>query len=797
MGITSQDPTRVFTDIYGHTSISKVDYILTNADLTDCNVKIFEPYISDHRAILLEFNAELDAKAQSKLKVVRALNEQNLNNFIFHIKNCDFHDVYENDDADSCFKALISTIQHIFEFCCPLRKLTNNGNNQTKYWLTPEIVLAKKQLMNLYWLQSNLKTSDTINLYKKAKSTYTSMLRESKRKFYNELIISSDNKSRTVWSMVNTLTGRSGRGQSVELDVDGVIFDNSDELVNIFAEYFSTITQSSLDHYYQNTLSTSCTTSCSLDTTFFFHPVLDCEIADTVKSLRKNKSSGADSISAKVLKLISTEISRHIAHCINLSISSGVFPSVLKRAIVIPIPKNNDIHVISNYRPISLLSTFAKVFERIVLNRMMKYLDKFNILASAQHGFRSGRSTQTAAICLVDYVYKSLDDGFHVAGLFFDLSRAFDSLSFQFILDKCYNLGFRGVFLDWLRSYLEGRSMCVKLENSLSADHSVNLGVPQGSVLGPLLFLIFINDLPGNLRMMFVDSLAPQNALMVRKYLLTLFADDVSVVITAPSFEELQRLCGVLVSCFADWCHRNNLMINIRKTECIYFTLCQSDQQLIIHYLNDDVLSKESAKFLGIHLDSGLRWFTHVDSLCNKLNSSYFAISRVKDFLPPESLRNIYYCLVYSHLSYNILLWGNSSDVGRAFILQKRILRMMYNIPPRQSCRALFVENCILTLSSIFILKCLLHVKENEADMIKLSSFHNYKTRSEGLLHIPKHRTAKFEMSPTYQSIKLYNHLPFSIRHLNYNEFKKNVKSLLLEKCYYTVNEYLYDCIRT
>lgn len=272
--------------------------------------------------------------------------------------------------------------------------------------------------------------------------------------------------------------------------------------------------------------------------------------------------------------------------------------------------------------------------------------------------------------------------------------------------------------------------------------------------LGLLYFYSKLMILPF-LRAMFQSLLIFRHfSSQIREILMGWFADDVSVVVSALTLEELLTLCKLILQNFVNWCHKNNWMINIDKTKCIYFTISHSDRKLVIIHLDGGILSQNGTKTLGIQLDDKNKWDMFFDYVCKELNNFYYSLNRVRTLLSLESLISVYYSLVYSHLSFNIFLCGNSSNVERPFIVQKRILHMIFSIPQRSSCRPIFMDNYILNLSSIFILKCLLYVKENKQNIVQLSSFHNYNTRSKKTLFISKHRTTKFELSSFYQMYK-------------------------------------------
>ena len=404
-------------------------------------------------------------------------------------------------------------------------------------------------------------------------------------------------------------------------------------------------------------------------------------------------SSGADFISTKLLKEIAPLIITPLHYLINISLETGFVPAEMKLAKIVPVFKDGNCHEYTNYRPISLLSSFSKLLERIVSRQLIRFLHINEIFYKHQYGFRAGHSTSHSVLHLTDKIYNSLNQkpSGKTLTIFIDLKKAFDTVNHQILLDKMENYGVRDSANLWFKNYLNDREQFVFINGIESEKEKISCGVPQGSVLGPLLFLLFINDLPN-----------------ATNFLTLLFADDTTFQVSGTDLNELFNIANVELEKSAVWFKANKLTLNVKKTKFMVFSETNSEIGNNRLKIGDTTIEQVGTnckekyfKFVGHVLDDRLSWEGHIEHITKKMASANFGINSSKNFLPLNIRKMLYYSLFESHLNFGNMLWGCAKQtlLRKVETMQKKCIRNVALKSFRSHTEPIFKELQILNFA--------------------------------------------------------------------------------------------------
>ena len=516
---------------------------------------------------------------------------------------------------------------------------------------------------------------------------------------------------------------------------------------------------------------------------FFILPCTSTEIFNII-NLQKVKSTNLSNIHMKVIKSISVPLSFILEKILNLCMLQGVYPSSLKMARVVPLHKAGDCSDINNYRPISTLSNLNKIFERILHHRIENFIEKHNLISRFQFGFRTGKSTTMAIFHLVQDILVGLEGGRYTICLFLDLKKAFDSVNHQILLEKCNFYGLRGKINDLIRSYLTDRSQYVAFNGADSQFARVRSGVPQGSVLGPLLFNLFFNDIC-NL------SGAKKN----------LYADDAVLYITCDTFMDCISELKIFLNVLSGWLNCNCLIPNISKTKLMIFgpsgrTYTDLPQ---ITFRNEILEWVSVFEYLGLSLDNRLLFNIQIEKVCSRIARGRGIIYRLSSFFPINILLSLYNTLVYPHTIYNVVIWGGvaKTRINRVNVALNKTLRIIlgvrYNLVgvPLMDTNSMYRDLSVLKFSDIYVYFIALFIYSifygtnqylfNELISVNIPS-HGYNTRGNNL-SVPYFRLEHSKQFPSSRCIEVFNKLPiYLFQPSSISVFKRNLRSYLLSK---------------
>ena len=488
-----------------------------------------------------------------------------------------------------------------------------------------------------------------------------------------------------------------------------------------------------------------------------------------VESLKRTKQD-LNYISVYLFQKYHETFLPFLCNLINLSFTTGVFPNHFKHATVVPVyKKRGDRRSVNNYRPIAILPFIGKIFEKCIFNRIVDFTTTNNIISPYQFGFTKGRSTQDAIFLLSEKIYDcwNNDNSSMLLNIFVDFRKCFDTIDHRINLKRLELYGINGIFLKLLQSYLTDRTQSVRIIDEISSSRPLTVGIPQGSNLACLCFLIVINELPN----------------ISDKFSSILFADDCTLSFKCNE-SQAEQLCNVELDKFLTWATANKLSINVEKTYCIAHTYRNiNTDRLNISINNINLQFCEEGLFLGVSIDTKMKFRKHINDICSKLSKAIGIIYKLcNDGAPKSVLIQLYYSLAYPYINYNVCSYAGTYDthLNRIFLLQKRLIRIINRRPFLEHTDELFFSSEILKVHDVYKLNIGLFMHDNSSTgQFNRTHSHNTRNRNDFLPN-------RARLTITQNSIKvigpnIWNSIPENIRALpTKTSFKNQYKTYLL-----------------
>ena len=658
------------------------------------------------------------------------------------------------------------------------RKLKRIGKKRAP-WITKGLLnrIHRRDLIKKKAISSN--DHDMWEQFKCARNQANNAIKQAKKRYFSDNLKVSKGNPRKTWNLINELTSRNTSKSTniLEIQVDNRTISSPGDMAEAFNDHFTNIGQVLAQEVPAAEVNPECYLS---HTDKAFHlktPSLDV-VFNLLRNIDEKKATGLDMIPSKLLKMAASIVTPSLTAIFTKSIITGIYPTEWKMARVTPVFKKGEKSDLNNYRPISVIPVVSKVFEKIVYDQLYQYLNDNQFLSSCQSGFRSLHSTLTALLEATNSWSVNIDNGFLNGVVFIDLKKAFDTIDHEIILRKLSYFGADQATAKWFQSYLSNRTQRCNVNGNLSTASTVTCGVPQGSILGPLLFLMYINDLPNCLRVA-----APR-----------MFADDTSITLSAKTVADLKLAVTSELNNLTCWLRANKLSLNVAKTELMIIgsrqRLNTQCEEINISIDDRTITRVDHVKSLGLTIDAQLSWSKHVDEISKKVSSAIGALKRVRPFIPTDVAVQIYNALILPHFDYCSPVWD-----GMSGCLSDK-LQKLQNRAAREITQSPFDTSSNLLLAMLSWEKLSLRRKKQKALIMYKTlnelapdylqclfterHVNDYNLRNlEGKLSLPKPNTNYLKRSFCYSGACLWNNLPQDLKSVcSIGQFKRGIKKV-------------------
>ena len=700
-------PTRVT-----HTSCTLIDNILSNSSMNNLESRIIQNIISDHYPIF-HVTSNLKKKVKPTYFKTREITDEKVRQFNDILNMNEWNNVLNTQNPQLSFNNFHDEFDSTFNLFFPVKEVKINKNiHKIEAFMTGGLMISRRKKMKLAALCAKYRTQTNINNYKRYLDIYNKAIKDAKKIFYRNELQSNKDNLRKTWQTLREVISKSNDKTSCidEIKMNGSTFTNNLDITNKFNEYFTSIATNIASNINPSPLDPTDFIPAN-DHNFRLREINQFVLVDIVRKMENKRSTDMFGLSNCLLKQIIHSIASPLSHIINISLKTGQIPTQLKTAKVLPIFKLNmksDKTNPSNYRPISLLPIFSKILERVVADQLTRFLEFNQIIYEHQYGFQSKKSTLHPMAHLLNYLGEAKNEKLITIGVFCDLAKCFDTISHSILIKKLDKIGIHSTELEWFKNYLKDRKQFVNINQENSNLLGVNRGVPQGSILGPILFLIYINDLKNCTSLMTL-----------------LFADDSSFMVSGKTIEETVELLNFELKKICDWFRCNEMSLNPTKTKFMIFnkkedTINWNDLNIKLDFnnVNENDPDKISClgyinqssdtpaiKFLGVYIDPQLNFKFHINYLRKKVSNSLYFINRVKHILCEDALITLFHSFINSHLLYCLPIWscGLESSLDPLIILQKKAIRIITNSRYSSHTAPLFKKLQILPLKELTI----------------------------------------------------------------------------------------------
>lgn len=748
--------------------------------------------VTDHRALHLCISLSKDYEfKKARNRTISKIDYERLST---RLQNMDWSNFFLTKDPNEATDIFIKTIKDLINKCTYSINIPNRKLN-LQPWITPGLLRCMRFRDILH--RRHKKTPDNKDLeitYKRYRNYCNRILHSLKNKYDSSELLENNKNIKKTWNVIKRVCNLNKSGSN---NIESLLHlkSNSEESIKFINDYFATIGSKLADQSFkltnisQEKLTQNFKTNNTTLNSLVFLEADESETRETINSLKNTRSTGWDGISSIFIKRYVDLLVTPITHLCNLCLQSGKFPRSLKESVVVPIFKSGRKDDIANYRPISLLPSLAKIIEKMINNRLVAFLEKNNVFSNNQFGFRENKSTIDAIDSLTLNIVNNLDNKLKCVGVFLDLKKAFDTVCIPLLICKLESCGIRGNPLNLLKDYLSDRTQKVKIGNLFSYKRNINFGIPQGSVLGPTLFLIYINDL--------CNIVIPNSKVVT-------FADDTAILFWDSTWENVQSTAEFGIRKVMNWLNNNVLTLNLEKTKYITFSIknnTQSNKKIILKAHTCIDISKckchilqttDSLKYLGITIDKNLNWKLHINDIKSRVRKLIYIFKRLRHIGDKKINRTVYLTLCQSIVTYGIAIWGGAakSNLLELERTQRTILKVINFKCFYYPTTKLYNEFGVLNVRQLFI-KIIVHRQHSRLTQLNISQ-----RRTHEVYSVPVCKTSFAQRFSLFLAPFLYNRISktVTLRNQTKHGCGKLLRDFLGKLDYYETEELLKIC---